>query len=177
MWLAECKNANALWDCAKSVLLIVLWMTGCSTEALSFLSNFLTSVRSLMISSFKWKGRWHWQFSPALQLRQSQCYFISLRHSWNVQLLLGTFCLFLFFWEQCFIPYLTSSIVAWVWTYTAYFLVSLIKKQLGEVRKAWRKLLFILNTPQLKYWIHISLHTQLAKSKCQTYRCAGGICM
>lgn len=28
--------------------------------------NFLTFARSPMISIYKWKGRWQWQFSPAV---------------------------------------------------------------------------------------------------------------
>lgn len=64
IWLAMCKTANAPWDLAKSVLFFYCfadeWMFNRSSEFL------LTSVTSLMVFVFKWKGRWHWQFSPAV---------------------------------------------------------------------------------------------------------------
>lgn len=86
--------------CAKYVgfFLIVLRM-GCSNGVQSFLSKFLPSVRSLMVSISKWKGRWHWQSYPAAKKMYPTgtpplWYVIILWLSWNVQLLLGTFCLF-----------------------------------------------------------------------------------
>lgn len=64
MRLAKCKAANALWDCARTVLFYCFVDDGMFNRSSAFPVRILTSVRSLMVSLFKSKGRWHWQFSP-----------------------------------------------------------------------------------------------------------------
>ncbi len=140
----------------------------------------LTSVRSLMVSIFKWKGRWHWQFSPAVM----QMYPTATPTPWCViilwlsqNFLQGTFCVFFFsFWEQCFIPSLNGSAVVWVSIYSV-FLVN-IKKQQGEMRKGDRR----HTTDEPKHWTHITLETNSPHSLLRdvnqnvTPPCVGWVC-
>lgn len=54
------------WDCAKSVPFYHLGHDGMFSRSSELPVKILTSVRSLMVSIFKWNGHWHWQFSPAV---------------------------------------------------------------------------------------------------------------
>lgn len=138
VWRAECKTANAPWDCAKSVLFYCFADDGMFDRGSEFPVKILTSVRSLMVSIFKWKGRWHWQFSPAVMkmyptAAQTLCCFIISWLSWNVQLLQGTFCVFLF---ENNVSFALSMAEQW-YPYTVHYCWWVWKKQRGEVTKRW----------------------------------------